>query len=148
MNREYKRACEKCPDYKMCIQCIDKIPDSMINTLKELSIYNDGDFEEDITIIPDKFINLETLYVNKYLNFSKNLGIISIPNTFINLRRLDVSNNKCLTELPDTLVNLEFLHCRNTPLFELSKTYEKLKNLDCSETRIIELPDTYKNLIV
>lgn len=90
--------------------------------------------------------NLKSLY---YLKI-ENSNLLNIPNTYINLKILELDNINNLKELPDTLINLERLtikNCKN--LNYLPETLINLKYLTLnvlSKLKIKYIPKTYTNL--
>lgn len=74
-----------------------------------------------------------------------NTNINNIPNELINLEYLDCSYTK-ITSLSETLINLKSINCQNTLINNLSDKYINLEYLNCQNTLISKLSNKYIKL--
>lgn len=115
---------------------------------KKLVIKSIDETEFNYNIIPkcSSFLILNYYNSVRERNNIHILDIKEIPNTFINLRYLDISNTN-ISSIPDEFVNLEILLCNNCKsLVSLPKTFTKLKKLYCSNTNLYNIPEEYTYL--
>ena len=135
---------------------------------------NSGDIDIDI----DKFTDANNFYLDMY-----NIDIIKIPNQFFlfdkniinRIKKIDLGDNKNLTQLPDNITNLKnltYLNLEDCMLVTLPESIGNLNaltflnlsfnglrilpgsigdltaltKLNLSGNKLVKLPDTFKNL--
>ena len=114
------------------------IPNGLDN-LERLWIKCGGLFGNKLDYIPPYLVNLIQLECT-YSN------IKNIPETLINLRILNCSNNWLLENLPPSLTNLTHLYCEYTDISDIPETYTNLEFLNCQFNKVSALPKTLKKL--
>jgi Leucine-rich repeat (LRR) protein len=71
--------------------------------------------------------------------------VTSIPDILVNLLELYCRDTK-VTSIPSTLVNLEHLYCRDTKITSIPSTLVNLQILYCRNTNVTSIPSTLVNL--
>lgn len=89
--------------------------------------------------LPNSLVNLIKLECQMTTNLRY------IPNTFTKLIYLNCANTE-IQKLPEQLINLQFLDCSFTCIQLLSSNFNKLKYLNCSHTYINTIPIKYTML--
>lgn len=111
----------------MCLICEYKNKINEIKYIKTLYCLEC----KNITKLPKELINLEILFCN-------NTNISEIPDTYIKLKKLNISKCKNIKELSKNFKELEILYCIETNITNIPYEYENLIEL-CIENTPIQI---------
>jgi len=135
-----KKKTKACNKIKNTNNQITNLTIKSVNDLKKIT--------EKITIL-----NINTVFLNKYLNLPESLIELNIVNSYIypisyfpiNLIKIFIENSN-ISELPDLPKNLQELICFNGHINKIPKLPKSLKVLDIGNNNINKLSTINKNL--
>lgn len=107
------------------------------NSYSEIIISNTEELDnmiklESLSIINYTIFNLSQTLINlRTLDITNNKYIKKLPNSYVNLKSLTIRGCKSIKNIPESYIYLEYLNASNSGLVNIHKNLVSLKHLDC-----------------